>query len=182
MPQRPARPRLPLLLPVVGAALLAACAAPAARTAAPPVPDRSGLRQHTDSAPHRPSGPAVRRPTGPTVLAGAAVARVRMTDGFRFQPATITVRHGSTVTFLVTNTGALTHEFVIGDLATQVEHEREMRAMGDMPMHDHANAVSVLPGETRRLTWSFPRRGAVLFGCHVTGHYAAGMRGTVTVV
>jgi uncharacterized cupredoxin-like copper-binding protein len=182
MPQRPARLRLPLLLAGAGALLLAACAAPAARTAPPAWPDRTGVQQHTATAPHRHAGPAAHRQAAPTVLVDAAVVRVRMTDGLRFQPAAITVRHGSTVTFLVTNTGALTHEFVIGDLAAQAEHEREMREMGGMPMHDHPNAVSVLPGETRRLTWTFLRRGTMLFGCHVTGHYAAGMKGTVAVV
>jgi uncharacterized cupredoxin-like copper-binding protein len=31
-------------------------------------------------------------------------------------------------------------------------------------------------------TWTFEDPGDLIFGCHVPGHYAYGMRGTVTVV
>lgn len=43
------------------------------------------------------------------------------------------------------------------------------------------NAVTVHAGETAELTWRFTRAGTVLLGCHVQGHYEAGIRGEVTV-
>jgi uncharacterized cupredoxin-like copper-binding protein len=86
-----------------------------------------------------------------------------------------------TITFVVTNTGAIVHEFVIGDSATQDEHESEMEMESGMPMQDEPNAISIEPGETKELTWHFTQAGEVLYGCHEPGHYDAGMVGTITV-
>ena len=62
-------------------------------------------------------------------------------------------RKGETVAFVITNSGNLPHEFVIGDEAVQAEHEAErwrtvpdeMNEMGDKPY-----AVDVPAGETAR--------------------------------
>ena len=65
----------------------------------------------------------------PAVAAPAKADRtiaIKATDGMRFVPRTITVRTGETVAFVVTNTGRLPHEFVIGPAAAQDAHEREM--------------------------------------------------------
>ncbi len=48
---------------------------------------------------------------------------------------------------------------------------------GDMPMHDEPNAFVQSPRETRDIA----EGGESLFGCHQPGHYAAGMKGTVSV-
>ncbi len=107
-----------------------------------------------------------------------------MTDQLRFEPAALTVRAGETVQFQVTNSGALDHEFVLGDEHMQMQHEQEMRGQGGMPgmQHGASSAVDVPPGQTRTLTFTFPATsGTYLYGCHVSGHYAAGMRGTVTI-
>ena len=114
-------------------------------------------------------------------------------DRFRYRPSSIVVRAGHRVTFSVTNAGKLPHEFILGDRATQLDHERQMQAMpadGDHMMHAHthgsadhaAGGLTVPPGQTRRLTWTFHDPGVVLYGCHVLGHWAAGMRGTIRVV
>ncbi len=42
-------------------------------------------------------------------------------------------------------------------------------------------AVDVPPGQTVTLVYTFDQPGTLLYGCHVPGHYAAGMRGTITV-
>ena len=47
--------------------------------------------------------------------------------------------------------------------------------------HDQANNVTVASGETKELTWAFTEPGTVLIGCHQPGHYAAGMKGQITV-
>lgn len=99
--------------------------------------------------------------------------------GFHYEPDTIEVRAGETVTFRVHNIGEAVHEFVVGDEAAQATHEAQMRAMaseGGM-MHDDPNAISVRPGETGELTWAFTKSTAVVYGCHEPGHFAAGMRG-----
>lgn len=41
------------------------------------------------------------------------------------------------------------------------------------------DAVHVLPGETKELTWAFTGPQLPVFACHVVGHWKAGMTGTV---
>lgn len=104
--------------------------------------------------------------------------------GFHYEPAAIEVTTGETVTFRVRNVGEAIHEFVIGDEDTQQEHEAEMQAMASedgMMMHDDPNAVSLQPGETKDVTWTFTGAGTLLYGCHEPGHYDAGMRGDLMV-
>jgi len=60
---------------------------------------------------------------------------------------------------------------VIGDEATQDEHE--------VMMEDEPNELALAGGESGELTWTFTEAGRLLFGCHVPGHYDAGMVGTL---
>ena len=148
--------------------------------------DRAAPPAHAHRAPRKP---------GPTVATGTPV-RVVMNDRFRYQPASIMVRAGHRVTFAVHNAGKLPHEFILGDRPAQLDHERQMQAAAPATGHTHAHmhdmaamgtaspsgALTVPPGETRRLTWTFDKPGIVLYGCHVLGHWAAGMRGTIVVL
>jgi uncharacterized cupredoxin-like copper-binding protein len=43
------------------------------------------------------------------------------------------------------------------------------------------NAVDVPAGGAARLVHTFDQPGTLEYGCHVPGHYAAGMLGTITV-
>jgi uncharacterized cupredoxin-like copper-binding protein len=106
---------------------------------------------------------------------------VTATDALRWEPATIGVAAGETVTFRITNESEVSHDFTIGDEETQIEHEAEMADMGGEMMMDEPNAVAVEPGETKELSWTFAEAGTVLIGCHAPGHYAAGMVSEVTV-
>ena len=92
----------------------------------------------------------------------------------------MTVKAGVPVTFLVTSTGATDHEFYLGDEAAQAEHGKEMAAMGGMP-HDEPEGIGVKPGQTKELTYTFDAAGETLAGCHVAGHYGAGMKASITV-
>lgn len=110
------------------------------------------------------------------------VIEIEASDSFTFDPAEVAVTVGETVTFRVTNTGNIPHDFTLGDAAMQDEHEAEMAEMGgQMEMHDEPNAMSIEPGETAEMTWHFTEPTELIFGCHQTGHYAAGMKGTLTV-
>lgn len=95
------------------------------------------------------------------------------------EPAAITVKAGQPVTFVVTNTGVTDHEFYLGDEAAQAEEETMMQS-GPM-MGDSANGIGLKPGETKELTYTFATAGESLAGCHVAGHYAGGMKATITV-
>ena len=109
--------------------------------------------------------------------------RLDAADTMRFSPDAISVRAGETVAFVVANTGEAEHELVIGDAATQQAHEAEMAEAGADGDHDDGppNAVSVAPGETATLVYTFEDSGTLLYGCHVPGHYDAGMWGLITV-
>ena len=107
--------------------------------------------------------------------------RIAALDSMRFAPATLQVRAGETVRFIVTDQGQLIHEFVLGDRREQAEHEREMQRMGGMVMADEANGVTLRPGQTKTLIWTFGKAGEVEYACHQPGHYAAGMVGKILV-
>ncbi len=104
---------------------------------------------------------------------------VNLTDTIKIEPAEMTVKAGQPVTFVLTNTGVLEHEFYLGDEAVQAEQE-EMMASGQMA-HDTSEGISLKPGETKELTYTFEAPGKTLAGCHVAGHYAGGMKATITV-
>lgn len=105
---------------------------------------------------------------------------VQLTDAFRIELSSATVPAGVPVTFVVTNTGVVEHEFYLGDEAVQAAHEQEMLDMGGMT-HDDPEGIPVKPGETRSLTYTFPVAGKTIAGCHVAGHYGAGMRTEIIV-
>lgn len=104
---------------------------------------------------------------------------VQLNDAFQIVPASMSVPAGVPVTFVVTNDGVLPHEFYLGDDAAQAEHEAEMAAGG--MSHDEPAGINVEPGATKELTFTFGAAGSMLAGCHVAGHYAAGMKASIIV-
>ena len=111
------------------------------------------------------------------------VITIKGHDDFTFEPASVTVTAGEIVTFRVENVGVIPHDFTLGDVHLQEEHEEEMGAMStdEMAVHDEPNAFSLAAGETKEMTWQFAEAGAILYGCHTPGHYAAGMKGDITI-
>jgi uncharacterized cupredoxin-like copper-binding protein len=111
------------------------------------------------------------------------VIEVTALDSLQFDPTTITIEAGETVTFRVTNGGALPHDFTLGDQAMQEEHEAEMAEMAgsEMMMHNEPNVFSLESGETKEMTWHITEPGEILIGCHQPGHYAAGMKASVMI-
>ena len=106
---------------------------------------------------------------------------VVMTD-IAFSPTTLAVTKGETITFRFRNDGKLDHDAYVGDAAAQQEHEKDMRAdKGGGHGHDDTDAITVKPGQTGELTHTFDEAGTFEVGCHQPGHYAAGMKITVTV-
>lgn len=105
---------------------------------------------------------------------------VSLSDAFAMEPASMTVKAGSTVRFMLTNDGVTEHEFYVGDAAAQDAHEAEMQAGG--MRHDEPDGVAVEPGGTKVFEFTFGEPGELLAGCHVAGHYAAGMQARITVV
>ena len=95
----------------------------------------------------------------------------------KYSPSSLTVRRGETVRFVVHNLDPIPHELIVGDRATQDRHED-----GTEEHHgERAGEVSVPAGTRAETTVTFSRAGRTLFGCHLPGHWAYGMRGTIRV-
>lgn len=114
----------------------------------------------------------------------AAARRLEVTalETLTFDPATMRVSAGETVTFEVTNNGSTMHEFTLGDAAMQQQHARAMAHIPAGTASHFPNSITLRPGETKRLTWRFGDAASVEYACHVSGHYEAGMRGRITVI
>jgi len=109
------------------------------------------------------------------------VVEIHMLDELRFEPASVEVKVGETVTFKVVNDGKLEHDFTLGDAETQDEHDAEMAAGMPGMGHDEPNVMTLASGAGGELTWHFTAAATIFYGCHIPGHYAAGMVGNLTV-
>jgi len=140
------------------------------------------VRAHDDGAD---AGP-VKKEQQPWGIAGDAkeglrTVHIRMLDTMRFVPDRIGVKEGDTLRLVITNTGAVSHELVIGTPAALGAHAAAMAKMPDM--HHHEPYIAhVAPGHTREMVWTFNRPGTFAFACLIAGHYQAGMAGTISVL
>jgi uncharacterized cupredoxin-like copper-binding protein len=105
---------------------------------------------------------------------------VDMTDTMRFNPASIDVKQGETIRFVVKNSGQLKHEFVLGTDKELKAHYELMKKFPEME-HSDPNQVTVAPGKAGEVIWQFTKAGKVDFACLQPGHYDAGMKGIVNV-
>ena len=112
--------------------------------------------------------PAAAAPSARTVAITIHYSRVRA--GRARRPA------GRDVRFVIRNTDPIDHEFILGD-----ERSRMRTSAGPRPTTLRGPARSrSRPGETVRTTYTFGEDD-LLFGCHIPGHWAYGMRGIVLV-
>jgi uncharacterized cupredoxin-like copper-binding protein len=94
-----------------------------------------------------------------------------------FDPSLVSVPAGRPVTFVITNTDPIDHEWIVGDAAS---HERHRT--GSEPVHDaRPTEISIPAGTVRRTTVTFATSGSEAFICHLPGHEAYGMTGVVVV-
>ena len=94
-----------------------------------------------------------------------------------FQPSSLTVPAGRPVTFLIHNGDPIDHEWIVGDAAL---HERHRT--GTEPYHNsRPTEVSIDAGATRATTITFDQPTSLMYMCHLPGHEAYGMVGTLTV-
>jgi uncharacterized cupredoxin-like copper-binding protein len=98
-------------------------------------------------------------------------------ENSRFAPTRIEVRQHTTATFEIVNDDPITHEFIVGGDEAHARHESGNHAQhGTVP-----GEVSVGPGETGTTSYTFHSPGRVLYACHLPGHFAYGMVGSVVV-
>lgn len=105
---------------------------------------------------------------------------VDMTDNMRFTPASVPVKQGETIRFVIKNSGQVKHEFVLGTEHELKEHYELMKKFPEME-HSDPNQITLTPGKTGEVIWQFTKAGKVDFACLQPGHYDAGMKGAVKV-
>jgi len=123
------------------------------------------------------------------VLIGASIAwsdtgptarTVNITIHFsHFDASSIAVDPGGTVRFVIHNEDPIAHEFIVGDRYVQLIHE-----IGTEPSHGAKPGEVSVPAETTAETaYTFPTKpGQYLqFACHLPGHYAYGMHGSIVI-
>lgn len=166
-------------LMVVLVALLAGCVRYASDTTprTTPTGNQGGPVATLPPRPTVPPTPVPSPTVAPTATPddGAQVVEVSLLDSMQIKPAKITVKAGTPVRFVITNDGALEHDFFIGS-----DREQRQRESGEgEPGPDRY--VAVPPGETKTLLYVFPSPGKTIIGCVVPGHYSAGMKANVTI-
>lgn len=105
--------------------------------------------------------------------------KVEANDNMRFIHDPLLVSDGETIKFVITNTGAIAHEFSIGTKDEHKAHGKMMMANPDMHHGPGGASITVAPGETETLIWSFAKAGKVEAACNMPGHYQAGMHSPV---
>lgn len=94
-----------------------------------------------------------------------------------FEPSTIPIPAGMPVTFVIRNDDPIDHEWIVGDDAVQERHRTgtEMR-------HDRLPTEISIPAlSTRETTITFREPVVWRYICHLPGHEAYGMVGTLIV-
>jgi uncharacterized cupredoxin-like copper-binding protein len=96
----------------------------------------------------------------------------------RFQPVLITATAGEPITVTLRNDDPIAHEWLVGDAAM---HERHRT--GTEPFHDQIPTEVTIPSFSERVTTVvFDEPGDYAYICHLPGHEAYGMVGTLRVL
>jgi uncharacterized cupredoxin-like copper-binding protein len=94
-----------------------------------------------------------------------------------FEPSAIRVPAGVPVTITIRNDDPIDHEWIVGD---QALHERHRT--GTEAYHDARPTEVTIPAvDSRTTVVTFPAVTGWTFACHLPGHEAYGMVGTVTI-
>jgi uncharacterized cupredoxin-like copper-binding protein len=97
-----------------------------------------------------------------------------------FIPNKVEVKKGEQIRFMLRNSGALEHEFVLASAEENAKHAEQMKKNPDME-HDDPNGKRLKPNGSAEIVWKFTKTGEFQFGCLIPGHPEAGMVGTVVV-
>jgi len=97
-----------------------------------------------------------------------------------YAPARIEVKRGEQIRFVIRNTGADDHEFL---LATTEENLKHAKAMMENPQmaHDEPNGVRLASKKSAEIIWKFTHAGTFEYSCLIPGHRDAGMVGQILV-
>ena len=125
------------------------------------------------------TGYAVAAAASDPVASGPGTITVEVgIDQSRFDTGDLRVVEGTLVEFVVRNDDPIDHELVVGNAAVHARH-----AEGSEQRHPPVpGEVSVAPAATALTYYVFNDPGTVDYVCHLPGHEAYGMRGTIEVI
>jgi uncharacterized cupredoxin-like copper-binding protein len=107
--------------------------------------------------------------------AAAGAKSIKVTAGkpseFKFKLSTTKAKLGK-VTFTVTNSGAIVHDFKVCAKSSKNAKANTCNGKGSKKLSPH---------QTTKIVVTFKTKGAYEYLCTVPGHAAAGMKGLVTV-
>lgn len=116
--------------------------------------------------------------SSPTVLGPDDVTVALGIHHSAFDTSTLRVREGTQVRFVISNDDPIRHELIVGGPDVHRRHENGTEAAHP----PRPGEVTVDPLATGETTYAFDEPGVVEFACHLPGHLAYGMVGTVQVV
>ncbi len=94
-----------------------------------------------------------------------------------YQTTLVDVPVGIPVRFVIHNSDPIDHEWIVGDAAVHAAH----RTGTELRHAARPTEVSIPAGQTVETVVTFRSAGALLYICHLPGHEAYGMVGTVVV-
>jgi len=95
-----------------------------------------------------------------------------------FVPESVTVPAGKPVAITLRNDDPIEHEWIVGPPDVHDRHRT-----GTEPYHDQVPTEVTIPAlESRTTTITFDKPGEYQYICHLPGHEAYGMVGTIRVV
>ncbi|MCK1516388.1 cupredoxin family protein [Bradyrhizobium sp. 190] len=97
-----------------------------------------------------------------------------------YAPARIEVKRGEQIRFVIRNTGADDHEFLLATTAENLKHAKAMMENPHME-HDEPNGVRLAPKKSAEILWKFTHAGTFEYACLIPGHREAGMVGQILV-
>ena len=110
------------------------------------------------------------------------VIHVEMNE-FGYELVETTIPAGSTVRFDFVNVGVIEHEAMFGTTHEQEEFADSAAhgVHGEDGHHGSIPAITLGAGEAGSLVVEFDEPGEIMIGCHLPGHWVAGMVTTITV-
>lgn len=97
-----------------------------------------------------------------------------------YTPATIEVKRGEQIRFIVRNVGTEAHEFLLATTAENLKHGEAMKKNPDME-HDEPNGLRLDPKKSGEILWKFSKAGTFEYSCLIPAHREFGMTGKVVV-
>jgi uncharacterized cupredoxin-like copper-binding protein len=104
-------------------------------------------------------------------------------DGFHFVPDSFSVQQGDSVRFLISNPDSIGHELFIGTIAEQAQRRTAAPSTpaDDETVTHFGYGIYVPAFSEGELDYTFSSDSDLLIGCHLPGHWEAGMVATIDV-